>query len=136
MARTSYPGRDSRQSVFSSLLVPVVAVAILALMGWLLLITVKWLVVALLIALGIALIIVPFFVGRRIIGGSVGGERAQRVGQLATAVVLGVALIAVAVVVSHHGWLIVAVPVVVVLLGSLWGRLSEWRANRRAQQFH
>jgi hypothetical protein len=114
----------------------VVAVAFLALMGWLLLITVKWLVVALLIALGVALIIVPFFVGRRIIGGSGGGERAQRVGQLATAVVLGVALIAVAVVVSHHGWLIVAVPVVVVLLGSLWGRLSEWRADRRAQQFH
>lgn len=113
-----------------------IVVAVVGLLGWLLLETVKWLVVALLIALGIALIIVPFFVGRRVIGGRAGSERAQRVGQLATAVLLGVALIGVAVVVRHHGWLLVAVPVVVVMLGWLWSKASGALAERRARQFH
>jgi hypothetical protein len=136
MARSSYAGSNSQRSVFSSLLGPVVLVAVAGLVGWLLLVTVKWLVVTLLIALGVALIIVPFFVGRRVIGVSVGGERAGRVGQLATAVLLGVALIAVALVVRHHGWLIVAVPVAVVLIGRLWAKASAARAERRARQFH
>ena len=110
-------------------------VAVVGLAGWLLLWTVKWLVVTLLVALGIALIIVPFAAGRRIIGGAVGADRAHRVGQLATAVLLGIALIVVAIVVAHHGWLLIVVPVLVVLIGRLMGRLGAARAARRERSF-
>ncbi len=44
---------------------PVVLVAIAGVIGWVLLITIKWLIVTLLIAFGVALIVVPFFVGGR-----------------------------------------------------------------------
>ena len=136
MSRSSYPGGSSQKSVFASLLAPVVAVAIVGVLGLILLWTLKWLVVALLIAIGIGLIIAPFLMGRRIIGASVGSERAGRIAQLGTAVVLGIALIAIAIVVRHHGWLLIVVPVVVVLIGRLWGRFSASRAARRDRQFH
>ncbi len=125
MARSSFTSRDSQPSVFSSLLGPVVLVAAAGLVGWLLLETVKWLIVTLLIAVGVALIVVPFFAGRRILGPSVGPDRRHRQVQLATAVLLGAALVVLGFVVSHHGWLLIVVPAVVILLGRLFGRISS-----------
>ena len=94
-------------------------VAVAGVIGWLLLITVKWLIVTLLIAFGVALIVVPFFAGRRILGNAVGPDRRHRQLQLATAVLLGVALIVLGFVVHHHGWLLIVVPAAVVLVGRL-----------------
>jgi hypothetical protein len=124
MARSSFSTRNSQQSVFSSLLGPVVMVAVAGIVGWLLLETVKWLVVTVLIALGVALVVVPFFAGRRILGSSAGPDRRHRTVQLATAVLLGVALVVLGFVVSHHGWLLIVVPAAVILLGRLIGRVS------------
>jgi len=124
MARSSFSTRNSQRSVFSSLLGPVVLVAIAGIVGWLLLITVKWLIVTILIALGVALVVVPFFAGRRILGGSVGPDRRHRSVQLATAVLLGVALVVLGFVVAHHGWLLIVVPAAVILVGRLVGRVS------------
>lgn len=135
MRRSSNQSAYSQPSVFASLLAPVLVVAAVGLLGWLLLVTIKWLVVTLLVALGVALIIVPFAAGGRIIGTTVGAARVQRIGQLATAVLLGIAFIVLAVVVSHHGWLLVVVPVLVVLIGRLMGRFSAGVAARRERSF-
>jgi cation transport ATPase len=129
-------GRSSggQRSVFASLLAPVVLVAVAGLVGWLILVSIKWLFVTLMIAFGVALIIVPFVAGRRILGSSTGDVRARRTAQLATAVALGVALIVLGIVVAHHGWLLIVVPAVVVLVGHLIGRFGVWRAGRRARR--
>jgi hypothetical protein len=123
-----------QRSVFASLLAPVVLVAVAGLIGWLILVTIKWLVIALLVAFGVALIIVPIAAGRRIIGPATGQARTHRIAQLATAVVLGIALIVLAVVVARHGWLLIVVPAAVVLIGRLIGRFGEWKADRRARR--
>ncbi len=124
MARSSFSTRNSQQSVFSSLLGPVVMVAAAGIVGWLLLATVKWLVVAALIAVGVALVVVPFFAGQRILGSSIGPDRRHRTVQLATAVLLGVALVVLGFVVAHHGWLLIVVPAAVILIGRLIGRFG------------
>jgi hypothetical protein len=131
MRRSSNSLRDPQPSVFASLVAPVLFVAIAGIVGWILLVTIKWLIVVLLIAIGISLIVVPIAGGRRIVGPTVGAIRRHRITQLATAVLLGVALIVLAIVVAHHGWLLIVVPVLVVLVGRLLGRFSEWRAGRR-----
>ncbi len=124
MARSSFSTRNSQSSVFGSLLGPVVLVAIAGVIGWVLLVTIKWLVVTLLIAFGVALIVVPFAVGRRILGASLGPDRRHRQLQLATAVLLGVALVLLGFVVHNHGWLLIVVPAAVVLLGRLLGKFG------------
>jgi hypothetical protein len=135
MRRSSNSLRDPQPSVFASLLGPVIFVAIAGIVGWILLVTIKWLVVVLLVAIGISLIVVPIAAGSRIIGPTVGAIRRHCIGQLATAVLLGVALIVLAIVVAHHGWLLIVVPVAIVVIGRLMGRFSEWRANRRSASF-
>ncbi len=129
MRRSSTSLRDPQPSVFASLLAPVLIVAVAGVIGWLLLVTVKWLVVTLLVAIGVALVVVPFVFGRRIAGSIPGEVRRQRIVQLATAVLLGLALIVLGIVVSHHGWLLIVVPVAIVLIGRLVDRFSAWRAR-------
>jgi hypothetical protein len=136
MRRSSNTLRDPQPSVFASLLGPVLFVAVAGIVGWILLVTIKWLVVVLLIAIGISLVVVPIAAGRRIMGTATGSNRRHRIGQLATAVLLGFALIVLAVVVAHHGWLLIVVPVAIVLVGRLMARFTEWRVNRRNASFH
>jgi hypothetical protein len=131
MARWSTSSRGSQPSVFASLLGPVLLVAVAGVLGWLLLITVKWLAVTLLIAFGVGLVVVPFIAGRRIIGPDIGSARLHRIVQLATAVLLGAALIVLGVVVAHHGWLLIVIPALIVLFGRLLGRIGVSRAGRR-----
>jgi hypothetical protein len=135
MARSSTGVGGSQRSVFSSLLAPVVFVAVAGIIGWLLLITVKWMVVTVMVALGIALILVPFLAGRKIVGPATGSNRTHRFVQLGTAVLLGIALIVLAVVVSRHGWLLIVVPAAVVLVGRIVGRISTARAARRERAY-
>ncbi len=116
--------------MFASLLVPVGLVALAGVVGWILLVTVKWLIVTLLFAIGIALIVVPIFAGARIVGPTVGEIRRRRIGQLITAGLLGVALIVLGVVVSRHGWLLIVVPAAIVLIARGIGKFSERRAAR------
>ncbi len=120
----------SQRSVFASIAAPVLLVAVAGLIGWLVLISIKWLIVAILFALGAALIIVPSAGWRRFLGSQSGPGRSHRVGQLVTAVSLGAALIVLAFVVSRHGWLLIVVPVLVVLIGRAASRFNEWRAAR------
>jgi hypothetical protein len=131
MRRSSKSLRDPQPSVFASLLGPVILVAIAGIVGWILLVTIKWLVVVLLVAIGVSLIVVPIAAGSRIVGPTAGAIRRHRIAQLATAVLLGVALIVLAIVVAHHGWLLIVVPAAIVLLGRLVGRIGEARAKRR-----
>ena len=136
MRRSSNSLRDPQPSVFASLLGPVIFVAVAGIVGWILLYTIKWLVVVLLFAIGIALIVVPIAAGSRIVGPTVGAVRRHRIGQLATAVLLGFALIVLAIVVAHHGWLLIVVPVAIVLIGRSMSRFNEWRVSRRNASFH
>jgi cation transport ATPase len=133
MRGSSSSTRGSEPSTFARLLAPVVFVAVAGIIGWLLLVTIKWLIVTILVAFGIALIIVPIAGWRRIVGATAGPEKRHRIIQLLTAIMLGVALIVLGVVVSNHGWLLIVVPVVVVLVGRLVGKFSEARARRSAR---
>jgi cation transport ATPase len=132
MRRSNSP-QGTEPSTFARLLAPVVLVAVAGILGWLLLVTIKWLIVTLLVAFGIALILVPIGGWSRIVGTTTGPVKRHRVNQLLTAIALGVALIVLGIVVSNHGWLLIVVPVVVVLVGRLIGKFSEARARRAAR---
>jgi hypothetical protein len=133
MRRSSNNLRGSEPSTFAALMAPVVFVAIAGIVGWLLLITIKWLIVTLLVAFGIALIVVPIAMWGRIVGPTQGPVKRHRITQLLTAILLGAALIVLGVVVSHHGWLLIVVPVAIVLVGRLTGKFSEARARRASR---
>src|SRR5689334_14092262 len=92
------PGRSSgatgQRSFLASLALSIAVVAIAGLIGWLILISIKWLIVTIMIVLGIAMIAVPIAGWRRFLAGQTGQSRSHRAAQLVTAVALGVALIA------------------------------------------
>ena len=126
--RTS--GSGGQRSFLASLAASILLVAIAGLIGWLILISIKWLIVTIMVVLGAAMIIVPIAGWRRLLGAQQGEARSHRVAQLVTTVALGVALIVLAFVVARHGWLLIVVPVAVVLLGRLVDRFNGWRASR------
>jgi hypothetical protein len=130
--RSSGAGSGGQRSFLASLALSIALVAVAGLVGWLILVSIKWLVVTIMIVLGAACIIVPIAGWRRFLAGQVGSPRSHRAAQLVTAVALGVALIVLAFVVAKHGWLLIVVPVVVVLLGRLVGRFNAWRAGRKS----
>ena len=110
-----------------------VLVAVAGVIGWLLLMTMKWLIVTLLIAFGVGLMVVPFL--------SVGGSLVQRgrphavtgcsagYGGAARHRPDGAGLV-----VHHHGWLLIVVPAVIVLVGRLASKVgARSRAFQRAE---
>ncbi len=107
-----------------ALIGPVIVVALALLAGWILLITVKWLVVLLMYVLGAALIIGPFLAGSRALEGVAGKERVRRIATLAGVVCAGILLIAAARLVSHHGWVLLAVPLGALAVDRLRKRLA------------
>jgi hypothetical protein len=123
-------GPGGSRSFLASLALSIALVAIAGLIGWLILISIKWLIVTIMVVLGIAMIVVPIAGWRRFLTPTAGSERSRRAAQLVTAVALGIALIVLAFVVARHGWLLIVVPVAVVLIGRLVGRFNEWRARR------
>jgi hypothetical protein len=110
------PVRPRRSGLLPSLVVGAVLAAAVAIVGWLLLVLVKGAVVLVGYALGIGLVVVPLLVARRIVAGTSGRERWQRIGTIAEVVALGAVLCVVAHLLGDHGWLLVVLPAAVVLL--------------------
>jgi phosphatidylserine synthase len=104
----------ARRPLLPSLLLGAGIVAAVAIVGWLLLLFVKGTVVLVSYVLGIALIVLPLLLARRIVAGSTGSERRHRVGTIGQVVALGVALCVIAHLVGQHGWLLIVVPAAVV----------------------
>src|SRR4051794_24896942 len=111
--RMSTPVRASRP-LLASLVLGAAIVAAVALVGWMLLLFVKGAVVLISYALGIALVVVPLLLAHRLLTGTTGAERRQRIGTIAQVVGAGVALCVVAYFVGEHGWLLTAAPAAVV----------------------
>jgi hypothetical protein len=122
---TWQPEPRRRPSVAETLVGPVILVALALLAGWILLVTVKWLVVLLMYVLGAALIIGPFVAGARALDGVSGGDRFRRILTLAGVVCAGILLVAAARVVSHHGWVLLAVPLGVLAADRLRKRIAS-----------
>lgn len=108
------PAPPRSRALLPSLVVGAAIVGIVALAGWLLLLFVKGTVVLVSYGIGIALIVLPLLLAHRLVAGHTGTERRQRIGAIAQAVGLGVALCVIAYFVGRHGWLLIAVPAAVV----------------------
>lgn len=108
------PVRARRRPLLPSLVFGVALVAAVAVAGWMLLLFVKGTVVLISYAVGIALIVLPLLLARRVVAGHVGAQRRRRVATIAQVVAVGAALCVVAHLVGQHGWLLVVVPAAVV----------------------
>jgi hypothetical protein len=128
------PRRGRQRSVAASIAVPVVLVAVAALVGWLLLLLVKGIVVVLCYAIGAALVVVPLVMARRLMAGHAGRDRWRRLGEIATAVVIGAGLIVTGYYVARHGWLLIAVPAGLIAVSRIADRIGELRAGRRERR--
>jgi hypothetical protein len=125
---TPVPARS--RALLPSLVVGAVIVGLVALAGWLLLLFVKGIVVLVSYGVGIALIVLPLLLAHRLVAGHSGQERRHRIGAIAQAVGLGVALCVIAYFVGRHGWLLVAVPAAVVAVVRLThGATTRWRGR-------
>ena len=118
------PEPRRKTGVAEALVGPVILVAVALLAGWVLLVTVKWLVVLLMYVLGAALVVGPLLAASRALEGVTGSERARRVVTLVGVAVAGIVLIGAARLVSHHGWVLIAVPLGVVAADRLRRRLA------------
>jgi hypothetical protein len=87
-----------------------------AVVAWLLLLLVKGTVVLLAYALGIAMIVVPLLLARRLLTGRPGPDRRERLVTLGTVVGVGAVLCVCAHLVGDHGWLLIVLPVAAILL--------------------
>jgi hypothetical protein len=126
--------RERDHSVAASIALPVLAVAAAALVGWLLLLLVKGIVVVLCYAVGAALVVVPILMARRLLAGRRGRERWERVRDLATAVLIGAALIVTGYYVARHGWLLIAVPAGLLALSRLADGAGRLLPGRHADR--
>jgi hypothetical protein len=125
---TPVPARS--RALLPSLIVGAAIVGIVALAGWLLLLFVKGTLVLVSYGIGIALIVLPLLLAHRLVAGRTGPERRHRIGAIAEAVGLGVALCVIAYFVGRHGWLLVAIPAAVVAVLRVVHALSERRRAR------
>jgi hypothetical protein len=123
----STPVRARRRPLLPSLLAGAGLVAVVAVIGWMLLLFVKGTVVLVSYALGIALVVVPLLLAHRLVAGHTGSERWQRIGTIGQAVAIGVALCVIAHLVGQHGWLLIAVPAAVVAVTRLVHAVSARR---------
>ena len=124
--------RPRRRSVLPALLLTCLVGAAVALVGWLLLLFVKGTVVVIAYALGIAMIVVPLLLTRRLLRGHPGPEKRERLVTIATVVLLGAVLCVVAHLVGDHGWLLIVIPVVAVAVMRAGSAIGERRSARRA----
>jgi hypothetical protein len=104
-----------------------------AVVGWLLLLLLKGTVVLLAYALGIAMIVVPLLLARRLLSGRPRDEKRERVATLGTVVVIGAVLCVTAHLVADHGWLLIVLPVAAILLSRVAraGAVTLRRVRRR-----
>ena len=121
-------------SLLGSLVVPIIVVAVVALLGWGLLALAKAVIVTVTYAVGIAMVVVPVVLFARLVRGRTGRARWRRVGSLLATVLLGVVLIGVAQQMSRHGWLLIAIPATVVAVWWLVDRIAERISERRRRR--
>jgi hypothetical protein len=121
------------RALLPSLVVGAAIVGIVALAGWLLLLFVKGTVVMVSYGVGIALIVLPLLLARRLVAGHTGADRRHRMWAIAEAVGLGVALCVIAYFVGAHGWLLIAIPAAVVAVLRVIHGLTARRRARRPQ---
>jgi FtsH-binding integral membrane protein len=110
------PTSSSKRTVTSVLVIPLVAALVVAAIGWLLWQLFTGIIVGATYAIGVVLIVAPLLLWKRLVGDRTGRERVERIGSIVATILLGVALLAIANLVSRHGWLLVAVPAAVVLV--------------------
>src|SRR4051794_36431750 len=115
-ARTPAVQPRRRRALAPSLLATCLAAAGVAVVGWLLLLLLKGTVVLLAYALGIAMIVVPLLLARRLLTGRPRDEKRERVATLGTVVAVGAVLCVTAHLVDDHGWLLIVLPVAAILL--------------------
>ena len=117
--QTPSASRRGGRSVLAPLLATVLLGAAVGLVGWLLLLLIKGTVVLVAYAVGIAMIVVPLLLARRLLTSGPGSERRERAVTIGTVVLLGAVLCVAAHLVGQHGWLLVVIPVAAVLLARL-----------------
>jgi len=122
-----------RRALAPSLLATCVVAAGVAVVGWLLLLLLKGTVVLVAYALGIAMIVVPLLLARRLLSGQPRDEKRERVATLGTVVAIGAVLCVTAHLVAGHGWLLIVLPVAAILLGRVAraGAITLRRVRRR-----
>ncbi|MHB8452759.1 MAG: hypothetical protein ACYDAQ_20235 [Mycobacteriales bacterium] len=133
MKSEAAPRSERPGSLWTELVVPIVLVAVAALVGWLLLELVKGVIVTVGYAVGAALIVVPLLVGRRALARVQRPERWHRLGVLVSVAAVGVGLVVAAHLLSRDGWLLIAIPAGLVALSRLADRLARWRHRRGAR---
>lgn len=114
-------------SLVGSLVLPVILVAVAVLVGWALLAFAKAVVVTVTYAVGIAIVVVTAVMARRLVAGRSGRARWRRIGGITMSVLLGVALIVAAHEVRRHGWLLIAIPAVLIAGDWLVDRVTARR---------
>jgi hypothetical protein len=124
------PVHAGHRRLLPALLLGGLLVAGVGLAGWLLLLFVKGTVVLVSYALGIALVALPLLLAPRLVRGSAGAERRQRVATIAQVVAVGAVLCVLGYFVGRHGWLLVAVPAAAVGLMRLAAALRTRRQKR------
>ncbi len=130
------PGQDGDRddSLLGSLVVPIILVAVVALLGWGLLALAKAIIVAVTYAVGIAMVVVAVALSPRLLRGRTGRARWRRVGSVLATALLGVVLIVVAHQVSRHGWLLIAIPAAVVAVWWLADHIVDRFSARRQRR--
>jgi hypothetical protein len=121
------PSSSSNRALVSVLVIPLAAALVVAAVGWLIWQLLTGILVAATYAIGAVLILAPLLLWKRLIGDRTGQARIERIGSIVATVLLGVALLAVANLVSRHGWLLVAVPAAVVLVPRMVAGLRGMR---------
>jgi uncharacterized membrane protein len=123
-------GRE--RGVLARLLISVVIVAVVALIGFILLETVKFAIVITAYAVGAALIAVPLVLARGLVRrGHDRRDRWGRIGIVTALVCGGIALILVAHFVAGHGWLLIVLPAAATALAVGVHRVRDRLARRR-----
>jgi FtsH-binding integral membrane protein len=121
------PSPSSNRALTSVVVIPLVAALVVAALGWLLWQLLTGVIVMTTYALGAVLVVAPLLLWKRLVGDRAGRARIERIGSIVATVLLGVALLAVANLVSRHGWLLVAVPAAVVLVPRMVAGLRAQR---------
>jgi FtsH-binding integral membrane protein len=121
------PSPSSKRALTSVVVIPLVAALVVAALGWLLWQLLTGVIVMTTYALGAVLVVAPLLLWKRLVGDRTGRARIERIGSIVATVLLGVALLAVANLVSRHGWLLVAVPAAVVLVPRMVAGLRAQR---------
>jgi hypothetical protein len=121
---------EKNRALTSAIAVPVVAALVVAAIGWALWQLLTGILVLTTYVIGGLLVVLPLLLWKKLVGDRAGRERIERIGSIVATVLLGVALLFIANLVSRHGWLLIVVPAAVVLVPRL---IAGLRAQREVE---